>query len=119
LLAIAVTTATAQTPEPNLQADLALAAVRLAAATERPEPCSWQYVRNSDLPPDAIELAPEEQVQPEQSYQAPPIERAAGVPEDFVPVRVFQMRQGYWRFLGWMLMQMKDVEELHENLLTT
>ena len=119
LLAIALTTATAQTPEPNLQADLALAAVRLAAATERPEPCSWQYVRNSDLPPDAIELAPEEQVQPERFYQAPPIERPQGVPDDFVPVRVFQSREDEgWKFWGWILLPLKNVRELHENLAT-
>jgi hypothetical protein len=32
--------------------------------------------------------------------------RAPGVPEDFVPVRVFQWREdadmAHWRFLGWM-----------------
>jgi hypothetical protein len=32
--------------------------------------------------------------------------RAPGVPEDFVPVRVFQCREdadmAHWRFLGWM-----------------
>src|SRR5439155_8979325 len=112
-------TATAQTPEPNLQADLALAAARLQAATERPEPCNWQYVRNSDLPPDAIELAPEEQVQPEQFFSTPPLERPRGTPEDVVPVRVFQFRQEGWKFWGWLLLPMIDVRELHANLVTT
>jgi hypothetical protein len=35
-----------------------------------------------------------------------PTSRAPGVPEDFVPVRVFQWREdadmAHWRFLGWM-----------------
>jgi len=120
VLAIAVVTATAQTPEPNLQADLALAAARLAEATEpAPEPCAWRYVANPDMDADAIELAPEEQVQPKQFFSTPPLERPRGTPEDVVPVRVFQFREEGWKFWGWLLLPMKDVQELHEDLVST
>ena len=118
-VSLIATAATAQTPEPNLQADLALAAARLAEATEpAPEPCAWRYVTNPDMDADAIELAPEEQVQPEQFFSTPPLERPRGTPEDVVPVRVFQFREEGWKFWGWLLLPMKDVLELHEDLVT-
>src|SRR2546430_3693692 len=81
-LAMLAVTAMAQTMEQS--ADLALAAARLNEATETPEPNAWHYVTNPDMDADAVEVAPEEDVQPVQFYQAPPIERPAGVPEDYV-----------------------------------
>jgi hypothetical protein len=93
--------------EQNLQADLALAAARLAeAAQPPPKPTAWRYIHNAEMPVDAVELAPEEQAEPGQFYQTRPLERPPGVPEDFVPVRVFQWREdadmAHWRFSGWM-----------------
>jgi hypothetical protein len=93
--------------EQNLQADLALAAARLAeAAQPPPKPTAWRYIHNAEMPVDAVELAPEEQAEPGQFYQTRPLERPPGVPEDFVPARVFQWREdadmAHWRFSGWM-----------------
>ncbi len=119
---IAAATATAQTPEER--ADLALAAAHLAAASERTEiaPHNWRYITNPDLPADAVEVAPEEIVQPGDLFKDRPTDRPAGVPEAFVPVQVYQViYEGeitMWRFLGWLWLSEKDVLELHEDLVT-
>jgi hypothetical protein len=114
-MALIGTTATAGIDE----ADLALSAARLDAATETAAPHAWRYVANPDMEADAVELAPDEQAQPADFFQFKPLERPAGVPEDFVPVRVFQFRQEGWKFWGWLLLPMKTVRELHENRVST
>ena len=94
----------------------------VAMAADRLSPATLLYVRNPDMDKDAIELAPEAEAEPDYFLDRRPLELPAGVPQDAVPVRVFQRsivgETEVWRFLGWLLMPLKDVQDLHAELVT-
>lgn len=81
-----------------------------------------RYVTNPDLPPDAVEVNPDDVVPEGALWQQPPLTRPAGVPEDRVPTRLFQLRregEGWtYRFLGWLYLKPSDVADLHGRLIS-
>jgi tetratricopeptide (TPR) repeat protein len=67
------------------------------------------YAQNSNLPPDCIELSPEEKPRDGDYYQTPPEHKPGNVPDSYVLTKVYQ----HGVFLGWCYMDKSAVERLH------
>ena len=67
------------------------------------------FTPNSDLPPDAVELSSTEHPDKSDYFQTRPKKRPWNVPDDHIPVRVFQGKT----FMGWTYMSKEAVAQLH------
>jgi hypothetical protein len=68
------------------------------------------FTPNSKLPPDAVELSSSEHPDKSDYFPTRPKTRPANVPEDFIPVRVFQGKN----LIGWTYMSKEAVAMLHK-----
>jgi hypothetical protein len=68
------------------------------------------FTPNPDLPPDAVELSSTEQADKSDYFQTRPKKRPWNVPDDHIPVRVFQGKT----FIGWTYMSKEAVAMLHK-----
>jgi hypothetical protein len=68
------------------------------------------FAPNPHLPPDAVELEPTGHPDKADYYQTRPKRRPWNVPDDHIPVRVFQGK----KFIGWTYMSKEAVAMLHK-----
>jgi hypothetical protein len=68
------------------------------------------FISNPDLPPDAVELSSSEPAEKSDYFHTRPERRPPNVPDDHIPVRVFQRKT----LIGWTYMSKEAVARLHK-----
>ena len=69
------------------------------------------FMPNPDLPTDAVQLSASEQVDKSHFFPTCPDRRPPNVPDDYIPVRVFQGKT----FIGWTFISKDAVAMLHKQ----